>query len=82
MQAMTQLVNNFSSLPDKQQAWKDLIRLTNDEDSDVIFETVYDLRYVFPHIPDKQQAWNDLHRMTYDKDIWVRSGAAYAFVFI
>ena len=59
--ALEQLKNFFSSMPDKQQAWNDLHRLTNDEDSYVRSRAAYALGSAFSQVPDKQQAWNDLH---------------------
>ncbi|HII92709.1 MAG TPA: hypothetical protein HA262_11255, partial [Methanosarcina sp.] len=52
---------------DKQQAWNDLHRLINDENSRVRSQTASALGSVFSQVPDKQQAWNDLLRMTNDK---------------
>ena len=64
--------DNFADLPDKENAWKDLIRLTEDEDRDVRRDAANALGSVFPHIPDKKQAWNDLVRLTQDEDRDVR----------
>lgn len=77
IKALGLIKENFSLLLDKQQAWNDLIRLTNDEDSYVKSEVAYALRCAFSHIPDKQQAWNDLHRLTNDEGSDVRSRAVY-----
>jgi HEAT repeat protein len=77
-EAIRQLQDNFSSLPDKQQAWNDLIRLTNDGYSSVRFRAACALGSVFSHVPDKQQAWNDLHRLINDEGIEIRSRAANA----
>ena len=63
----------FSQVPDKQQAWNDLHRLTNDEDSYVRSKAAYALGSAFSQVPDKQQAWNDLHRLTNDEDSFVRT---------
>jgi len=77
IKALNQLSDNFPSLPDKQQAWNDLIKLTNDEDSWVRREAVSTLLgSAFPCVPDKQQAWNDLIKLTIklinDEDRWAR----------
>jgi HEAT repeat protein len=76
--ALEQLKTFFSSMPDKQQAWNDLHRLTNDEDSDVRSSAASALGSAFSQVPDKQQAWNDLHRLTSNEDSDVRSSAASA----
>lgn len=65
-------------IPDKQQAWDDLHRLTSDEDSDVRFSAAKALGSAFSQVPDKQQAWEDLHRLTSDEDTLVRRWAAEA----
>ncbi|AKB47043.1 Flagellar motor rotation protein MotB [Methanosarcina sp. Kolksee] len=70
-----ELKNLFSLISDKQQAWNDLHRLTNDEDSSVRYRAGYAIGSVFSQVPDKQQAWNDLHRLTNDKDRSVRWAA-------
>ena len=54
------LVLCFLNVPDKQQAWNDLHKLTNDEDSYVRSNAASALGSAFSHVPDKQQAWNDL----------------------
>ncbi|AKB47449.1 hypothetical protein MSKOL_1672 [Methanosarcina sp. Kolksee] len=63
-------------MPDKQQAWNDLHRLTNDEDSDVRSSAAEALCSAFSQVPDKQQAWNDLIRLINDEDSSVRYNAA------
>ena len=77
--ALEELKNFFSFMPDKQQAWDDLHRLTNDEDIDVRENATEVLGSAFSQMPDKKQAWNDLHRLTNDEDRYVRSSAAEAF---
>jgi HEAT repeat protein len=54
--ALDQLKDFFSSMPDKQQAWNDLLRLTNDEDSDVRKEAASALGSALSQVLDKQQA--------------------------
>ena len=78
--ASEQLRISFSSMPDKQQAWNDLHRLTNDEFSDVRCIVTSAFRFSFSDMPDKQQAWNDLHRLTNDQEWYVRRNATYALV--
>jgi HEAT repeat protein len=77
-EALDKLRDNFSSLPDKQQAWNDLIRLTNDENKYVRSKAASALGSAFSQVPDKQQAWNDLIRLTNDENKYVRSKAASA----
>ncbi len=65
-------------MPDKQQTWNDLHKLTNDEDHSVRYSAAEALGSAFSQAPDKQQAWNDLHRLTNDEYSYVRSSAAKA----
>ncbi|MCX9080723.1 MAG: hypothetical protein OIN83_00840 [Candidatus Methanoperedens sp.] len=71
-EALTQLSNNFSALPDKKQAWEDIIRLAKDKDRNVWLGAAGSLSAAFPHIPDKEQAGDDLHRFTGDKNKFIR----------
>ena len=75
LKALNILKDDFSSLPDKQQAWNDLIGLTIDQDSSVRRSAAKSLYSVFPHVPDKEKAWQDLHRLTSDQDRDMRVGA-------
>ena len=68
----------FSHIPDKELAWHDLHRLTQDLDKNVRLEAVKALGIAFPHIPDKKLAWHDLHRLTQDLDKNVRLEAVKA----
>lgn len=61
--ALTYLTDCFLFFPDKKQAWNDLIKLANDEDSSISFFAVNDLALAFPYVLDKQQAWNDLFKL-------------------
>jgi HEAT repeat protein len=76
IEAMNQLRDNFTFLPDKKQALDDFHRLTKDEESFVRWRAAKSLGAVFPHVPDKKQAWDDFHRLTKDKDSYVRWSAA------
>ena len=71
----------FSDVPDKQQAWNDLHKLTNDASWSVKSSAAFALGSAFSDVPDKQQAWNDLHRLTNDEDNIVRSNSANALGF-
>jgi HEAT repeat protein len=79
-EAVGQLKTNFVSLPNKDQAWQDLICLTQDDDSDVRERAAYALGSAFISIPDthKDQAWQDLIRLIQDGNSNVRWGAAAA----
>ena len=79
-EAAEQLCNNFAVLPDKEQAWNDLIQLTRDKDGDMQWGAAKALGFAFQHIPDKGQAWNDLHRLARDKDSSMRLYAADALI--
>jgi HEAT repeat protein len=65
-------------VPDQQQAWNDLIRLTNDEFWDVRYRAAEALGSAFSQVPDQQQTWNDLIRLANDEDRDVRLRAASA----
>jgi len=76
-EALKQIVINFAELPDK-QAWNDMHRLSQDEDSFVRYEAARSLGSAFSQVQDKEQAWADLHRLTKDEDSIVRAGAAWS----
>jgi HEAT repeat protein len=76
--ALEQIQIFVSSIRDKQQAWNDLHRLTNDENCVVKCWAAKALGSAFSQVPDKQQAWNELIRLTNDEDSYVRSRAAEA----
>jgi len=75
-----QLRNNFADLPDKDEAWKNLILLTGDEDSIVRWGAAVALISAFQHVIDKDAAWEDLIRLTGGEDGSVRSSAADALI--
>ncbi|MEA1864927.1 MAG: hypothetical protein U9N46_06995 [Euryarchaeota archaeon] len=77
-EAVKQLLSDFADIPDKEEAWNDLHRLTQAESWGVRRDAAYALGSVFPHIPDKEHAWQDLHRLTQDKNWDVRRDAANA----
>ncbi len=65
-EAVIQIRHNFSTLPNKKQAWEDLIRMTLEGS----WEAADALYTVFPYVSDKNQAWNDLvHILIQDKKI-------------
>ena len=73
--AADQLRSDFAVLPDKEAAWKDLIKLTRDEESDVRWRAAIALSSVFQHVPDKKAAWKDLIQLTQDEESYVRVNA-------
>lgn len=62
----------FSEMPDKEQAWQDLYKLMQDEDSQVRWRAAIALESAFCHIPNTILAWQSLRILTQDKDIGVR----------
>ncbi len=66
----------FYLVPNKEQAWLDLHRLTQDNDWHVRWRTAYSFGLSFVHIPDKEQAWADLHRFTLEEESVVRKETA------
>ena len=65
----------FQYLTDKEQASKDLLALTNDQDSGVRWSAAGALGSACKYLPDKEQASKDLLALTKDKDSFVRRGA-------
>ena len=76
IEAVDQLRNNFAILPDKEAAWKDLIRLICNTDISVRIWAPNALGTAFSAVPDKEAAWKDLHQLTGDEDSFVRYWAA------
>ena len=68
----------FPHVPDKEEAWLDLHRLSGDKNSFVRGGAAGALGAAFPHVPDKEEAWLDLHRLSGDKNSFVRGGAAFS----
>ena len=66
----------FSILEDKDQATKDLLALTKDEDGEVRRRAAGTLGFVFLHLTDKDQAQEDLLALTKDEFKYVRKRAA------
>ena len=75
-EAPRKICSTFSRLENKEQAWEDLLALTNDPDSFVRWSAADALGSVVQYLPDKEQAWEDLLALTNDPDSNVRwSGA-------
>lgn len=83
LQALRQLKSDFNQLPDKQQVWDDLIRLTSDHNTDVSYGAVSFLYTAFSQVPDKQQGCKDLIKLYTHKDdsyVKFRIGSALDFI--
>lgn len=76
--AAIELGNNFAYLPDKNQGWNDLYRLSTDSSGSVWIEAAYKLGQCFSYVPDKLQAWEDLHRRSIERYSIFQSSAANA----
>ena len=76
--AAEQLRSDFADLPDREEAWEDLYKLTQDEDWAVRSKAALALGSAFQHIPDKEAAWEDLIKLTQDEDSGVRSHSYYS----
>lgn len=59
---------HFSNLPNKSDAWQDLVSLASDEEKSVRLIAAEALVSVFTHVPDKTQAGHDLHRLIQDEN--------------
>ncbi|PHP45277.1 phosphorylase, partial [Methanosarcinales archaeon ex4572_44] len=59
-------------MPDRDTAWKDLHKLTQDKNSRVRRRAADALGHAFQHIPDRDTAWKDLIQLTQDKNSRVR----------
>jgi len=77
-EAADRLQYNFASFSDKDTVWSDLIRLTQDKDSDVRRSATRALGSVFSDVPFKDAAWSVLIRLTQDEGSDVRMYAASA----
>ena len=61
----------FQYVSDKEQAWKDLIELTSDQESSVRWSAAEAVGTVWRYVPDKEQAWKD-YTKTSDQNSDVR----------
>ncbi|MFQ6063682.1 MAG: HEAT repeat domain-containing protein, partial [Methanosarcinales archaeon] len=68
----------FASIPNKELAWKDLIKLAQDEDWYVRLGAAHAIGDAFASIPDKEKAWKDIYKLTQDNVSEVRSASNYA----
>ena len=71
MDAAKLFYEHFSGLPDKSDAWQDLVRLAYDEDKDVRFNAIVALVSAFVQVPNKAQAGRDLHGLIQDENGYI-----------
>lgn len=62
--AVEELCIKFAFLLDKEQAWKDLVRLAQDKDNYVRWRAATTLCSAVDDIPNKGDAWEDLYHLT------------------
>ncbi|MGV8176004.1 MAG: HEAT repeat domain-containing protein, partial [Methanothrix sp.] len=74
--AAGELGSSFAQLPDKEHGWEVLLKLTQDQDSNVRRSAACALRLSFALLPDKNQGWEILLRLTQDPYSFVREIAA------
>lgn len=58
--ALEQFGAGFESLPGRQQAFDDLLRLCSDKDETVREKAINVLEAVFPLVPDRKKSWEEL----------------------
>ena len=81
-----ELLHDFAAISDKEVAWQDLHRLTEDKDTIVRQTAAVALGSAFFHIPDKNAAWDDVIRLMQDEDANVQKnlvfwlGPAFSYV--
>ena len=77
-EAIFQIIYNFKNFTDtdKEQSWKELLKLTKDENSIVRWCAAGALGPAFHYVTNKEQATKDLLNLTKDNDSDVRIGAA------
>lgn len=71
MDAAKLFYKHFSGLPDKSDAWQDLVSLAYDEDNDVRFIALVAIVSAFVQVPDKAQAGHDLHSLIQDENGYI-----------
>jgi HEAT repeat protein len=71
-EAIDQIRINFAKLRDKEQAWADLLLLTQDKHSDVRQLGATSLGFLLSHGLVNKQALVDLIRLTEDEDSNIR----------
>lgn len=64
IRAAKQLGALFEALPDRSQAFEDLLRLCSDRDSEVREEAINSLTTVFPNVPKKELVWERFINLT------------------
>jgi HEAT repeat protein len=80
IKAAKQLGSIFEALPDRKQAFEDLLRLCSDEDDVVRVEAVNSLVTVFPNVLDRELVWDKFLNLTAYPEESVMTAAANALV--
>ncbi|AKB23137.1 hypothetical protein [Methanosarcina sp. WH1] len=76
--ALKQLSTNFEFLPDREQAFDDMLRLSSDKDNLVKETAVKTLELVYPHVPDRKKLWTKLAGLAASQAPGVRNAAMHA----
>lgn len=80
IKAAKQMGSIFEALPDRKQAFEDLLRLCSDEDDVVRVEAVNSLVTVFPNVLDRELVWDKFLNLTAYPEESVMTAAANALV--
>lgn len=77
------IIPAFPHIIDKEKGWKDLIKLTQDNDINVRTYIASALGSVIKYIPDKDQVWRDLIKISLDmhSDVQWQVASALCFAF-
>lgn len=65
-EALIQLHNDFNRIPNKKQAWEDILHILRDKNNSLGQQAIYALGDAFQFIPNKEDAWNDLIQLIHD----------------
>ncbi|WP_440955034.1 HEAT repeat domain-containing protein [Methanosarcina sp. Mfa9] len=76
--ALNQLSTNFEFLPDREQAFDDMLRLSSDKDKLVAETAVKTLELVYPHVSDRKRLWTKLAGLTANQAPGVQKAAVHA----
>lgn len=64
IKAAKQLGSLFEALPDRNQAFEDLLRLCSDKNAEVREEAINSITTVFPNVPEKELVWERFVNLT------------------
>ena len=78
MEAVEQLERNFADLPDKEQAWNELLALTENEDDIVRWDATSALGVALRYISDKRQGTTHLLNLIEYDEFYLKIGATEA----